>query len=207
MLASVRLAARGPFRGSRRRVTSVALGAAVLVGAAVQAAAQTPPPLPAATSSSVAWSGQTVDGVVRTTTTVAKRRTAKKAAATTTTAPLTAPRAVADEVELAVVEVPVPPTSATGSAGSSSSSAANAAAQNDVWYRLRMCESRNNYAINTGNGYYGAYQFALPTWRGLGYSGYPHEAPPAVQDEAARKLQAKVGWGAWPACSRKLGLR
>jgi Transglycosylase-like domain len=76
-----------------------------------------------------------------------------------------------------------------------------------VWAALRKCESGGNYKINTGNGYYGAYQFAANTWRRLGYPGLPHEASPAVQDEAARKLQAKVGWGAWPACTRKLGLR
>jgi resuscitation-promoting factor RpfB len=72
---------------------------------------------------------------------------------------------------------------------------------------LRKCESGGNYKINTGNGYYGAYQFAASTWRSLGYSGLPHQAEPAVQDEAAKKLQAKAGWGQWPACSRKLGLR
>lgn len=72
---------------------------------------------------------------------------------------------------------------------------------------LRKCESGGRYTTNTGNGYYGAYQFALSTWRALGYSGYPHEAAPEVQDEAARKLLKKAGWGQWPACSRKLGLR
>ena len=30
------------------------------------------------------------------------------------------------------------------------------------------------------------------TWRTLGYPGLPHEAPPEVQDEAARKLQAQL---------------
>ncbi len=76
-----------------------------------------------------------------------------------------------------------------------------------IWAALRKCESNNNYAINTGNGYYGAYQFALGTWKKLGYSGSPHRAAPAVQDEAAKRLQAKSGWGQWPACTRKLGLR
>ncbi len=76
-----------------------------------------------------------------------------------------------------------------------------------TWLALRKCESNNRYDINTGNGYYGAYQFAVGTWRKLGYSGYPHRAAPAVQDEAAKRLQAKAGWGQWPACSRKLGLR
>ena len=77
----------------------------------------------------------------------------------------------------------------------------------DVWARLRRCESGGNYAINTGNGFYGAYQFHPRTWRGLGYPGLPHQAPPEMQDEAARKLQARSGWGQWPACSRRLGLR
>jgi hypothetical protein len=72
---------------------------------------------------------------------------------------------------------------------------------------LRKCESGGNYKIATGNGYYGAYQFDPRTWRALGYSGLPSDAPPEVQDEAARKLLAKAGWGQWPACSRKLGLR
>src|SRR5690348_8047720 len=45
-----------------------------------------------------------------------------------------------------------------------------------TWYRLRVCESGNRYSINTGNGYYGAYQFDLPTWRSVGGSGYPNQA-------------------------------
>jgi hypothetical protein len=77
----------------------------------------------------------------------------------------------------------------------------------DVWARLRRCESGGRYDINTGNGFYGAYQFVPSTWRGLGYTGMPHQAPPHVQDEAAQKLQARSGWGQWPACTRKLGLR
>lgn len=53
----------------------------------------------------------------------------------------------------------------------------------DWLYKLRMCESGGNYAINTGNGYYGAYQFSAPTWNhyNTGYA-YAHLAPPEVQD-------------------------
>jgi len=76
-----------------------------------------------------------------------------------------------------------------------------------VWERLRRCESGGRYDINTGNGFYGAYQFVPSTWRGLGYPGMPHQAPANMQDEAAQKLQARSGWGQWPACTRKLGLR
>jgi hypothetical protein len=80
------------------------------------------------------------------------------------------------------------------------------AASADDFARLRMCESGGNYSTDTGNGYYGAYQFSLGTWRGIGYSGKPSDAAPSTQDSAARKLQARSGWGQWPACSRKLGL-
>jgi hypothetical protein len=76
----------------------------------------------------------------------------------------------------------------------------------DVWAELRDCESGGNYAEDTGNGFYGAYQFAPGTWTGLGYSGLPNEAPPAVQDAAAQQLQSRSGWGQWPGCSAKLGL-
>ena len=75
-----------------------------------------------------------------------------------------------------------------------------------VWAELRQCESGGDYAIDTGNGYYGAYQFSAATWHGLGFTGLPNQAPPAVQDEAAVELQARSGWGQWPACSRRLGL-
>lgn len=71
---------------------------------------------------------------------------------------------------------------------------------------LRWCESENDYGADTGNGYYGAYQFSLETWRGLGYQGYPHQARPQVQDEAAARLQSLYGWGQWPGCAWWLGL-
>jgi resuscitation-promoting factor RpfA len=73
--------------------------------------------------------------------------------------------------------------------------------------RLRACESGGDYQAQARNRYFGAYQFSGPTWRSLGYTGLAHEAAPEVQDEAARRLQDKAGWGQWPGCSRKLGLR
>jgi hypothetical protein len=83
---------------------------------------------------------------------------------------------------------------------------ATQAASGQVWASLRRCESDGNYADNTGNGYYGAYQFSLATWRGLGFTGLPSAATPAVQDRAAQELQARSGWGQWPSCSRQLRL-
>jgi hypothetical protein len=75
-----------------------------------------------------------------------------------------------------------------------------------VWAELRQCESSDNYGDDTGNGYYGAYQFLLSTWEALGFSGLPSQASPATQDLAARELQARSGWGQWPVCARRLGL-
>jgi hypothetical protein len=91
-------------------------------------------------------------------------------------------------------------------AGLTALAAPASAASEDDFARLRQCESGNNYRANTGNGYYGAYQFDLRTWQGRGYSGYPHQASPATQDKAAHELQADRGWQPWPACARKLGL-
>jgi hypothetical protein len=82
---------------------------------------------------------------------------------------------------------------------------ASAAAADD-FARLRMCESGGNYSTNTGNGFYGAYQFDLGTWHGLGYSGLPSSASASTQDAAARTLQSERGWEPWPACSARLGL-
>jgi peptidoglycan hydrolase-like protein with peptidoglycan-binding domain len=75
-----------------------------------------------------------------------------------------------------------------------------------TWYRLRMCESGNNYAINTGNGHFGAYQFDLPTWRSVGGTGYPHRASKAEQDKRALILYRERGWQPWE-CATILGLR
>src|SRR5579875_405787 len=68
------------------------------------------------------------------------------------------------------------------------------------WAALRNCESSGNYAADTGNGYYGAYQFALSTWESLGYSGLPSDAPPAIQDQAAQQLYQLDGAAPWPVC-------
>lgn len=66
-----------------------------------------------------------------------------------------------------------------------------------AWAKLRMCESSNRYAINTGMGYYGAYQFDLPTWRSVGGAGYPHRASPREQDFRALYLYRMRGWQPW----------
>ena len=73
------------------------------------------------------------------------------------------------------------------------------------WQQLRNCESGGNYSINTGNGYYGAYQFSISTWEGVGFSGIPSDASPETQDAAAQKLYSMRGSQPWPVCGRYLG--
>jgi LysM repeat protein len=76
-----------------------------------------------------------------------------------------------------------------------------------VWDRLAQCESGGNWAINTGNGYSGGLQFTPGTWQANGGTGSPQNASRAEQIRVAQRVQASQGWGAWPACSAKLGLR
>lgn len=80
----------------------------------------------------------------------------------------------------------------------------------DLWYRLRVCESGNDYAKNTGNGYYGAYQFSDATWDAWN-TGYARAdlAPPAVQDATVYKNVMAASGGFYtqhPGCAAKLGL-
>ena len=83
----------------------------------------------------------------------------------------------------------------------------NFAGGNTVWDRLAQCESGGNWAINTGNGYYGGLQFNLGTWRSYGGPGYPHTASRETQIAIATKVRnASGGYGAWPGCAASLGL-
>ena len=79
-----------------------------------------------------------------------------------------------------------------------------------VWDRLAQCESGGNWRINTGNGYYGGLQFSGPTWRGFGggrFARFAHRASKAEQIIVAERVRRHQGWGAWPACSSRIGLR
>ncbi len=76
-----------------------------------------------------------------------------------------------------------------------------------VWGALAQCESGGNPGAVSANGlYYGLYQFSVGTWQAMGGSGLPSQASPAEQTARAQALQARSGWGQWPACARKLGL-
>ena len=79
-----------------------------------------------------------------------------------------------------------------------------------VWDRLAQCESGGRWHINTGNGYYGGLQFSGSTWRAYGggkFARFAHGATKAEQIRVAERVQNRQGWGAWPACSSRIGLR
>ncbi|MFI5626220.1 ubiquitin-like domain-containing protein [Nocardioides sp. NPDC051685] len=104
---------------------------------------------------------------------------------------------VIEEAETRVVKV-----------GTKEAPAANFAGGSTVWDQLAQCESGGNWAINTGNGYYGGLQFNLQTWQAYGGSGLPSENSRETQIAVAERVRAANGggYGSWPACSQALGL-
>ena len=83
------------------------------------------------------------------------------------------------------------------------------AATSKTWNALANCESGGNWHINTGNGYYGGVQFNSGTWLAYGGGAYASRADLASRTEQiaiAEKVLKRQGWGAWPACSARLGL-
>ncbi|MFD8542839.1 transglycosylase family protein [Streptomyces sp. NPDC059649] len=78
-----------------------------------------------------------------------------------------------------------------------------------TWDRLAGCESGGNWRIDTGNGFSGGLQLAHRTWRSFGGQAYGSRAAHATraqQIHVAERVLARQGWGAWPACSARLGL-
>jgi resuscitation-promoting factor RpfA len=83
------------------------------------------------------------------------------------------------------------------------------AASDRAWNRLARCESSGRWHIHTGNGYYGGLQFSRATWRAYGgrkFARYAHHARRVEQVIIAQHVLHGQGWGAWPACSRRLHL-
>ncbi|GAA4259506.1 transglycosylase family protein [Dietzia aurantiaca] len=121
--------------------------------------------------------------------------TGRHRAATTSSAPKTAVKAVIAGTALSA-------------AGLAFAPGANAAPDSD-WDRLAQCESGGNWGINTGNGYHGGLQFSQGTWAAYGGTQFAPTANQASREQQiaiAEKTLAGQGWGAWPACSSKLGL-
>ena len=83
-------------------------------------------------------------------------------------------------------------------------------ANGGVWDSIAQCESGGDWSINTGNGYSGGLQFDPGTWAAHGGTQYAPDASQATREQqiaVAEKIQASQGWGAWPACTSKLGIR
>ena len=112
---------------------------------------------------------------------------------------------------------PAEENSAAGKAGAGDSAqsgntgaAAPAVANGGVWDSIAQCESGGDWSINTGNGYSGGLQFDPGTWAAHGGTQYAPDASQATREQqiaVAEKIQASQGWGAWPACTSKLGIR
>ncbi|MDT5017199.1 MAG: resuscitation-promoting factor RpfB [Mycobacterium sp.] len=83
-------------------------------------------------------------------------------------------------------------------------------ASGGVWDALSRCEAGGNWAINTGNGFYGGVQFDQNTWERQGGLRYAPRADLATREEQiaiAEVTRARQGWGAWPVCSGRIGTR
>lgn len=113
---------------------------------------------------------------------------------------------------------PAPPVAAEAGAagapaapsGGNTGAAAPGVANGGAWDALAQCESGGNWAISSGNGYYGGIQFDQGTWLSNGggaYAPLPSGATREQQIAVASKLQAARGWSPWPACSSSVGLR
>ena len=77
-----------------------------------------------------------------------------------------------------------------------------------IWDALARCESNGNWAINTGNGFFGGVQFDQNTWERQGGLRYAPRADLATREEQiaiADVTRARQGWGAWPVCSGRTG--
>ena len=99
---------------------------------------------------------------------------------------------------------------ATIKRGTKAKASAPSVVNGSVWGSLAQCEAGGNWAINTGNGFSGGLQFTPSTWLAYGGGQYAPQAHLATREQqiaVASKVQAGQGWGAWPACTAKLGLR
>lgn len=79
----------------------------------------------------------------------------------------------------------------------------------NVWDRVATCESGNNWAIDTGNGFYGGLQFTTSTWGAFGGGKFSSSAQYATRSQQIYVAQATLrvqGPGAWPVCSKRAGL-
>jgi resuscitation-promoting factor RpfB len=108
---------------------------------------------------------------------------------------LTAPRAQVEKVGTKARAVaPAAPAPAASTSGLN-------------WDAVAACESGGNWAINTGNGFYGGLQFDYGTWLAYGGGAYAQTANLASREEqitVATRLYAARGSSPWPVCGANL---
>ncbi|MFJ2863419.1 transglycosylase family protein [Kitasatospora sp. NPDC087314] len=122
------------------------------------------------------------------------------AAVTATATPKRRSRARMALMAGAITALPV-----AGLVAATSASAAPAT----VWDKVAACEATGNWAVDSGNGFYGGLQFTSSTWAAFGGTAYAPQAHQATKDQqiaVGEKVLAAQGPGAWPICSVKAGL-
>jgi peptidoglycan hydrolase-like protein with peptidoglycan-binding domain len=109
-----------------------------------------------------------------------------------------APDGVAGPQTLAALGVGTATKAKQADDSSAAASSGDAAA---TLQRIAQCESGGNpSAVSADGTYRGKYQFDRETWRAMGGSGDPADAPEAEQDRIAAALLAQRGTAPWPVC-------
>jgi uncharacterized protein YabE (DUF348 family) len=109
-----------------------------------------------------------------------------------TTSPVALVLAVGTKAR-AVSSAPAAPSGPVSSGGGSTVNGA-------MWDRIAKCESGGNWAINSGNGYYGGLQFDSQTWLGNGGGAFAPRADLASRTQQiaiANKVYAARGLAPW----------
>jgi uncharacterized protein YabE (DUF348 family) len=109
-----------------------------------------------------------------------------------------------ESLSTAVTRAPVP---ATVAVGTKERPVAPPSTSGLNWDALAKCEAGGNWAINTGNGYYGGLQFDASTWRAYGggqYAALPNQATREQQIAVGEKAYAANGSSPWPSCGSRL---
>ena len=178
-------------------------GCLLLPGAVLAATAEEPEPAPTVTNTQTQTQTETETNTktrteTKTHTPPARTVTETQVARSADRTPVEAPKATTN-----AAPAPAPP-------ANTSAPQAQPAPAGGVWDQLAQCESGGDWTTNTGNGYYGGIQFSAQTWKAFGggqYAPLAHQASKSQQIAIAQKVKATQGWGAWPACSAKIGLR
>ena len=96
---------------------------------------------------------------------------------------------------------------ATAAAGANTGAPAPGMSNEAMWDAIAQCEATGNWAINTGNGYYGGLQFDIQTWLGAGGGAYAPNASLATkaqQIDIANRIYAQRGLQPW-GCAHAAG--